>query len=285
MDRQRYAPCTARRTGTIALLALGAAVLGSACSSQRAHYVSHQPPQTSGPRVFSDFGYYYSPKGLVTLAEGLAVGAGMANSNADTQLQDWYQTDFRSDATDGFASGVKPLGEGRYAFPALAGALLVGTATARIADESPLGDYGSVVGEWGDRSLRAALVGTAPMLIMQEITGASRPDEDAFGSKWQPLSDTNGVSGHAYVGALPLITAAQMAENPYAKASLYFASTWTAWSRVNDDDHFTSQAILGWWMAYVAASAVNDTEWNQRDVRFTAVPVPGGVGLGIVLER
>jgi hypothetical protein len=52
---------------------------------------------------------------------------------------------------------------------------------------------------------------------------------------------------------------------------------------VNDDAHFTSQAILGWWIAYLACTAVDETETQIKDVRF--MPVPMGDGFGMVWQQ
>jgi hypothetical protein len=121
---------------------------------------------------------------------------------------------------------------------------------------------------------------------MQATLGASRPGETDHESRWKPFDDTNAVSGHAFVGAVPFITAAKMTENPFVKGSLYFCSTLTAWSRVNDDRHYLSQACLGWWMAYLACDAVQATE-SSNDERLTLVPVnsPEMVGIGMVFRR
>jgi membrane-associated phospholipid phosphatase len=128
------------------------------------------------------------------------------------------------------------------------------------------------------------VVGLPPLVVTQRLTGASRPGESSAESDWIPMHDSNGVSGHAFIGAFPWITAAKMAENPWEKAGWYFASTLTGWSRINDDAHYTSQVILGWSLAYLACDAVAQTE-RQLDYRFTPVPLPDGVGVGVVFER
>jgi hypothetical protein len=225
-----------------------------------------------------DHGNYYSKRTAALMAEGFALGAVMANTSIDHDIRDWYQDDVRTDDGDEFAKAAKQLGEGIYVLPALAGGLLIG----ELLDDSP---PASVLGDWSDRSLRAALVGAPPMLFMQLATGASRPTETDHNSAWRPFEDSNGVSGHSFVGAFPLITAAKMTDDPIAKTAFYGASTLAAWSRVNDDAHYTSQAILGWWMAYLACSAVDQTECQLRDVHFMPVPVGDGVGMGIIWQR
>ena len=145
--------------------------------------------------------------------------------------------------------------------------------------EPILGDamYGRTVADWGQRSLRSLLVGGPPMLALQVLTGGSRPGESDAQSKWKPLEDDNGVSGHSFMGAIPFLSAAKMANNAWLKAGFYAASTLPALS-INDDDHYPSQAFLGWWLAYLAASAVNRSQLSNPDSRILVLPQPGGVG-------
>ncbi|MCA9249024.1 MAG: phosphatase PAP2 family protein [Planctomycetales bacterium] len=221
---------------------------------------------------------YASRDGLMTMGAGLGIAAGMANSDIDQDIHEWYQVDVRSSGTDDLARFAKPFGEGILLIPAATGALLIGEC-------SDCWQPCCLTGEWGDRTMRGMLVGTPSLIGLQFATGASRPDESSAESDWVPLHDNNGASGHSFIGAMPFITAAKMTDSPWAKTGFYAASTLTAFSRVNDGDHYTSQAILGWCLAYAACSAVDQTEQDRSDFRFTAVPVPGGVGVGIVLER
>jgi len=45
---------------------------------------------------------------------------------------------------------------------------------------------------------------------------------------------------------------------------LYAASTLTAWSRMNDDGHYTSQAMLGWFMAWESVGAVSESDKDKQ---------------------
>ena len=235
-------------------------------------------PSFCDHHIRSDHRNFYSQKSLTVAAEVFAAGALLANTDADEEIRGWYQDDVRSGTTDDIAVKAKLFGEGHLILPALGIALAAG----ELMDHQPCV---SGVGDWADQSLRAFVVGTPPMLATQMLTGASRPTESSAESDWVPLHDNNGVSGHSFMGAVPFITAAKMAEDPWAKAGWYAASAMPAWSRVNDDAHYTSQAILGWSVAYLACSAVSDTEQELKDYRFTTVPVSNGVGVGVVFER
>lgn len=207
--------------------------------------------------IIIDHGQFYSRRSLGLLILGLGGGAALANTNADDFIsRDFYQETIRNANTDEYFEAIhnmKVFGEGKYGLPIYAIAMGGGW----ILDESELFDS---AGEWGERSLRTVLVGGPPMLAAQWIVGGSRPGEAHSGSHWEPFQDNNGVSGHAFMGAIPFLNAANMTDNPWLRGACYVGSGMAGLSRINDDSHYTSQAVLGWWYAYLAARAVNNTE-------------------------
>ena len=229
-------------------------------------------------RLRTDQGNFYSWVTMRDLLLGIGAGSILANTSLDDGFQDWYQDDVRSSGTDDFAVFSKTFGEGQFIIPAVAGLAVMGA----MCDHTHCGD---LTKDFGCRSTRAYLVGAPPMLLLQFTLGGSRPGEASYGSRWQPFEDVNSVSGHAFVGAVPFISAAKMTENRFLKGGLYLCSTFTAWSRVNDDNHYLSQACLGWWIAYLACRAVDDTEVN--DEHFTLSPIVSAdmVGVGAVFRR
>ena len=238
-----------------------------------------QPPHNLFGGVLADHANYYSRRSLGMLAIGVGVAAVVANTRLDETIQGNYQEDIRDLHTDEFSEAIhtpEVLGNGYITIPAFCGAALVGS----WFEDTPLGHESS---EWGQRCLRTILVGGPPMLAMQVVTGASRPGETDDGSTWNPFQDNNGVSGHSFMGAVPFISAAKMTKDPFWKATLYAGSTLAALSRINDDDHYASQAMLGWWMAYVAATVVDHTQQN----RLTVIPLPmaDGIGAGVEYRR
>ena len=118
------------------------------------------------------------------------------------------------------------------------------------------------------------------MLAMQMLTGASRPGETDDGSTWKPFQDNNGVSGHSFIGAVPFLCAAKMTDDPLWKAAFYAGSTLAGLSRINDDRHYTSQVFLGWWMAYLAATAVDQTQSGN----WAVYPWPTADGMGVEVD-
>ena len=234
--------------------------------------------QSGKYKILEDHKNFYTCDTLRKLAYGVALGSILANTSMDEDFQDWYQQDVRSSATNDVAAFCKVFGDGRIFIPAFAGLALVGS----MYDDTPCG---SVLGELGSRTTRSYLVGAPPMLVMQLLLGGSRPGETTSGSHWKPFDDSNAVSGHAFGGAIPFINAAKMADNLGLKSGLYFCSTWTAWSRVNDDHHYLSQACLGWWMAYLTCTAIDRTELGTENVTFMPVASPNMLGVGMVYRR
>jgi len=229
-------------------------------------------------QVWGDYKNYYTGQTGLELLAGVGVGAALANTSIDEHFDNWYQTHVRSSGTDDFAKVCKEFGNGQIVIPAFAGLALIGT----MYDDT---SCGSALGEFGVRVTRGYLVGAPPMLLMQRALGSGRPGETSDGSAWRPFADSNGVSGHAFMGAMPFITAAQMTENPWTKGCLYSLSVLPAWSRVNDHDHYLSQAVLGWWMAYLAASAVNRTDLANQDVTLEPWVTPDGAGVALIVRR
>jgi len=225
--------------------------------------------------VCQDYGNYYSKENLKLMGIGFGVGAILANTAMDQRMQDRYQDKMRSSWTDDFSGKVKDWGHGE----AVIAATGVAIATAWVA---PRTEVGAFAGDWGDRNARAALVGIPPLIFMQFATGASRPNE-GDGSQWRPFNDNNSVSGHAFMGSLPFINGAMMTDEPLLKGTLYVCSTFTGLSRVNDDAHYMSQAMLGWWMSYLACRSVDGTEEDDSGFQLIPLAHPEGTGIGAIL--
>jgi hypothetical protein len=228
------------------------------------------------PEIKDDYKNYYSWHNGLLLAAGFGVGAALANSNADQDIRNWYQDHVRSSGSDDVAHIAKKFGNGGYVI----GMMGAGWLTGEMFYDTTAGD---VLSQWGLRGLRSAIVGTPPMLLMQYVTGGSRPGETDHNSQWRPFSDNNGVSGHSFACGLLFINAAKMTDEWPLKLGFYGLSTMAGWSRINDDAHYTSQVILGWWMAYCACTAVDDTN-QARNWMITPLPMPGATGLAITYQ-
>jgi hypothetical protein len=197
-------------------------------------------------RIAADHRNYYSWSTTRDLLLGIGAASILANTSLDGDFQDWYQDDVRCRGLDDCSSFWKVFGEGKIFIPAFVGFTALGT----MLDDRPLFE---MTGEFSGRTTRAYLVGTPPMVFMQYCLGGSRPGEECRESDWRPFKSDNGVSGHAFVGAVPFITAARMSENRLVKGCFYFFSTLPAWSRVNDDSPWA-----GGWPTWPAV------RWTRR---------------------
>ncbi len=225
-------------------------------------------------RVVSDHRNYYDLHSFRLLASGFLVGAAIANTQLDQELHDHFQSSVGGASSDDwseFLHADKELGNGMYTLPIFATAWAVGA----FFDESPVLVTTS---DWGERSLRSFLVGAPPLMLAQRLTGASRPRENDHSSQWAPFQDNNGVSGHAFMASLPFINAAKMTDNRWLKTTFYAGSLLGPLSRVNDGAHYPSQVALGWWMAYVAASAIDRTQQASGRVQFYPYAAADGYG-------
>lgn len=219
--------------------------------------------------VINDYKSFYSGDRLLRMGIGFGIAALPANTSIDNDIQDWYQDDIRSSTTDDMSDVFKEFGERQFLLPITA----VAAALKFAEPDSPIAN-------WGAYSLRAYATGTPALLLMQRATGASRPGETVHQSDWRPFKDDNGVSGHGYVGAVPFLTIARMnEENKPVKYLALLASTFTAWSRINDNAHYFSQAALGWYLAYESVDAVFDADAKQKGLTIIPVVSPDTVGV------
>ena len=250
---------------------------GGAAEPPWAHS-QHPRLARAGYKVLEDYRNFYSCESLTCLTAAFGAGALMANTGFDTTMQNAWQQGVAPTDLGTFFSDCKPIGEGKYALAVFGAA----AATGIVLEGRPAGD---IVGEWGSRSLRMFAVGAPPVYLLQLATGASRPaDNSSAGSHWHFFNDNNGVSGHAFVGAIPFLAAAEMVENPLAKGTLYVCSTFVGFSRMTDNAHFPSQVFLGWYLAWASSMAVSRTETHFAGMEVRVVPLPMADLGGLAVE-
>ena len=237
-------------------------------------------------RVWSDHRNFYSLDTALNYGVALAGAAILANTPLDRRVSEWYQNEVRSPGTDDFAKFWKYFGEAHVWVPIFA----VSAISYRLHEQSDWNKRRTryLPGEYAARTTRAYLVGTPSLWFFQSMLGSGRPSMGAEkGSYWRPFKNDNAVSGHSFIGAMPFITAAQMVEKPWLKGVFYACSVLPAWSRVNDNAHYLSQAILGWYLAYLSARAVSQTEDGKLPRGLTIFPITDGpyVGFGFLYKR
>ncbi len=213
--------------------------------------------------------YYLDCSNLLRLGIGIAADAVPANTNLDRWIRDKYQEDIRSKGTDEAAKVAKVPGTALVTVPVFVGAYGAGYLLRN-----------KTVTEWSQRSFRATLAGTPALLILQNAIGSVRPEDGD--SHWRPFKSSHGASGHAYIGAVPFITAAEMTEATYGKALFFALSTLPGLSRINDDVHYFSQAALGWYLAYLSCRVVSHGNVaSGGETRIGIAPVAGGMAVAV----
>lgn len=234
-------------------------------------------PNGLAQRVWRDHLNFYSPQSFWLIGFGLGAGAIVANTKLDGDIQRHLQSSLHHANSDDWLEALhanKELGDGRYTLPIYVGVYALGNLL-------PDSDLGSGSRIWSERTIRGFLIGAPPVLLLQRVTGSSRPGEANNESEWEPFRDNNGVSGHAFMGALPFITAAKMSDSTVWKTTFYAASALAPLSRTSDGAHYPSQVVLGWWMAFVAASAVHATDDPNSRWRVLPLTTASGSGLGL----
>lgn len=227
--------------------------------------------------IRADFRYHYSSQPLTEVAVGFGVTGLLANSNADEEIQQIFRDELQGQAADSVAdlfTSVGDIAQPIYSIPIYLGAMWLGGYS---------GESESVTAHWGANSLRSVLVGTPQLIALSHIAGGQRPEEGEPG--WSPFDDNNGVSGHAFFGAVPIITAAKITDKRWLKYTLYATSAFPGLARVYDDKHYFSQVFMGWWLAYVAAKTVEYTDLGQEaSVRVVPLLYPDGGGLQVNIQ-
>ena len=213
--------------------------------------------------IAGDLRHFYSLRTQTVWTLALAGSAIFSFTPIDKSIKDAFQENIRGPRSDAVAKMVKPFGNWQYSFPIYTCCSLLDYFQW---ENQPQFLYN--IGNWGTRSSRALFLGFPYMVIFQRLIGSGRPATD--NSKWLPFQNASGLSGHAYVGAVPFLAAASMTDNPWVKGLFITASTATAISRINDNKHYTSQTVLGWLLAWLSVRAVSRSEDknNPRSLSF-----------------
>lgn len=227
--------------------------------------------------IAADFRYHYSAQPLTDVALGFGITALLANSNADAEIQQFFREQLQSDSGDALANvftDVGDLAQPLFSIPIYLGVIWLGDRNAATE---------SATSQWAANSLRASLVAMPELVALAYISGGQRPEEGEPG--WNPFDDNNGVSGHAFFGAVPIITAAKMTDKRWLRYTLYATSTLPGFARVYEDKHYFSQAFMGWWLANAAARTVEHSNFGrQSSVRLMPLLYPDGGGLQVSMR-
>jgi len=221
-----------------------------------------------------DFKNYFKSDNLLILGDTFLAAGVLANTGLDRAFRNHWQTDLRTKSTDHVLAIPRTIGGLSYYYGPL---FLISMGVGHLREHTALGN---VVYNWGYRSLRTFLIGGIQQVFLTNLLGGGRPKNNQD-SKWQPFRYQTGVSGHAFYGAIPLLTAAMMSDPPLLKYGLYAFSVLPGVSRINGDCHYLSQVILGWTLAFLSARSVyqSDSE-RQPAFQMGVYPKSDGAMLG-----
>lgn len=206
--------------------------------------------------IKNDYSNYFKNDNLIWLGDSFLASGLLANTGMDRAVADHWQTDFQSKSLDNFFELPKSIGGlSFYYAPIYLGCMAAGHLREHTAT-------GNLIYHWGYRSFRTFLVGGVQQIVLTNLLGSGRPNRGED-SKWQPFQYQTGVSGHAFYGAIPFLTAAMMADPPALKYGLYFFSTLPGISRINSHRHYLSQVILGWTLAFLSARSVYESDMER----------------------
>ena len=232
--------------------------------------------------IVCDFRNFFDKRNVVEFGVALGVAASFANTSLDEDFRQWIDRQgLSSRSTDCW---YDEFGNGSYVIP-----LTIGTSLAahlwRVRHPDRHSPVAESLNTWGYRSARSIGVGTPALILTQWSTGGSRPGETAFGSEWKWFDDDNGASGHAFIGAIPFLVAADMTDRPVLKGMLYLGSGLAGYGRICNDSHYLSQVILGWTIAHISVRATRITDSRRPPYSVTPLAINGDPGIGIVIRR
>lgn len=222
------------------------------------------------PHVIDDYKVHYGFYGLPRLLAGLSIAGILANTDGDHSLRDEWQKHLRNKSSDNFFSWIDDYGsvsQYQYVIPIY----LISSWAGYHSDNKTI----CWIGKWGAQSFRALLLGAPQQAILTEMLGSPRPPQGP--SKWSWFKHNRAVSGHAFYGSLPILSAAKLTDSIPAKVALYTLSLLPPIARIHNDKHYTSQAFLGWWIALQSTNSVAQSNNVRKLNDFQAVILPNQI--------
>jgi len=175
----------------------------------------------------------------------ITVGTIGAVSVFDRQVDDWVQAR-RSSHSDAVARVFRKGGEPVVVFGITGGILAAGVISGRKDLQRS-----------GGRVLASVVTAGLTTVAIKRIVGRFRPDVTSDQYVFRPFSDHDAFpSGHTTVAFALATSLAEEIHRPWATAVLYAGATGTAWSRLNDHEHWLSDVLGGAAVGITAAKAI-----------------------------
>ena len=192
--------------------------------------------------------------GLILIAAGMG----------DEGLRDEAQ-EHRSDQSNSLARLGNSLGEPLYVLPVIG----VGYLSGQISGNHTLTRLSRRAGS-------AVLLAGGITTALKFAVGRSRPSHGGDSDQFRPFAGANSFpSGHTTVAFAVATVIADETRDRWSDFALYGAATVTAFARVNDDRHWTSDVLAGALIGHLSA------RWlSRRQGSLTVGPRAVGISLG-----
>lgn len=167
----------------------------------------------------------------------------------DEDIRDFSQRN-RSTSSDALMTGFKQFGEGIYVVPAIGITILGGY----IADSNKTMDTGLLC-------LKSFVLAESATQILKYASQRNRPSANKGKELWRDShfhkKQDSFPSGHTtLVWSIAPILAEQYKDARWVAPTVYSISFLTSYSRVNDNNHWSSDAYVGAVIGYVTAKLV-----------------------------
>jgi membrane-associated phospholipid phosphatase len=191
---------------------------------------------------------------------GLILAAAMMG---DEGLQEEFQ-EHRTGGTNSVARLGNSFGDPLYVIPAIG----VGYLAGRLTGDHAVSHVALRVG-------KAALLSSGITTALKYSIGRTRPTHGGDSDQFRPFGGaTSFPSGHTTLAFAVATVVADATTDSWSDVALYGAATMTAFARVNDDRHWTSDVLAGALVGHLSA------RWLDR--RSTSLMVsPRAVGLSL----
>ena len=198
------------------------------------------------------------------LAGGIIGGSSLADESLERSIQR-----HRTDGADAAASVLRKMGQPEVYLTIGLGTLAAGL----IAHDSRVTRGGARIS--ASLLLAGSVVGGGKLVL-----GRWRPSESKAAFRFSPFSSHHSLpSGHATLAFALAASVADEVHRPWATVLLYAGAGGTAWSRLNDDQHWLSDVLAGAAVGITSAKLING-RWRLFGLRPPRVLIgPGSAAL------
>lgn len=255
------------RTGIILLLIILSTSQIFSGDSVKVHTPGIWDDILSDTKIFiSDGAAFYSAPFKFNSKEWLYTGAGMVSLGVImTQDKNLHSTLTKGDKEGDFWSVVKNAGEVKYAGIGSGAVYLTGLLTRN-----------KEIRETGRMLLQSLIYSGGITIILKTVTGRSRPyfSDSQYDFNWFEKDEEKQAfpSGHATVAFAISTVFAERINTWWSRSFFYSLAALTAYSRIHDNQHWVSDAVLGSVIGFGSGYFVvhaNDNQKGKKKFSFT----------------